>query len=248
MQPILLMAYFIMSHKIDINADLGEGMGNDETLLGIVSSANIACGGHAGSLELMRQTARLALMKGVRIGAHPSFPDRENFGRTPMQMAKSELVESLIEQISALEAIVRDEGGRLFHVKPHGALNNLACQDADLAALIVGVVQDFDPGLALLAPALSKLYEAGRAAGLSVLAEIYADRAYDESGMLLARSLPGAVIHEPELCAMQVRAMIKQGGIITQSGQVLPCQIDSLCVHGDNAQAVEVAKAVRDCR
>jgi UPF0271 protein len=236
-----------MTHKIDINADLGEGMANDQALLEIVSSANIACGGHAGSPELMRQTVRMALAMGVRIGAHPSFPDRENFGRIPLRMAKDDLAATLCQQIAALDSIVREEGGRLFHVKPHGALNNLACQDADLAAIVVGVVRDCDPGLALLAPAISKLYAAGKAAGLTVLAEIFADRAYDEAGMLLSRHLPGAVIDEPELCAARVKAMLAQGGIITQSGRLLACPIDSVCVHGDNTLAVKSALAVSSC-
>jgi UPF0271 protein len=240
------MESFAMIPKFDINADLGEGMANDEALLSIVSSANIACGGHAGSKDLMRQTVRLALAKGVRIGAHPSFPDRENFGRTPMRMADEDMKTTLREQIAALDAIAKEEGGRVSHVKPHGALNNLACHDAGLAAMIAEIVRDYDPGLALFAPALSELYKAGVAAGLFVFAEIYADRAYDEGGMLVARNLPGAVIHDPEICAARVRAMIEQGGIITQSGQLLACPIDSICVHGDNAQAVQTAQAVRD--
>jgi UPF0271 protein len=243
-RPISLMAFFLMTHKIDINADLGEGMANDEALLGIVSSANIACGGHAGSYELMRHTARMALKKGVLIGAHPSFPDRENFGRVSMLLSEAELKKTLLEQIVALDVIVREEGGALFHVKPHGALNNLACQDAGLAKLIARTLHEYNPALILLAPALSQLYQEGKAAGLSVLAEIFADRAYNYEGALLPRHLPGAVIHQPEICAVRVTAMLKQGGIITQSGQFIACPIDSVCVHGDNDEAVETAKAV----
>lgn len=237
-------------NAINLNADLGESfgawsMGSDAELLQIVGSANIACGFHAGDPLVMRQTVRQALDAGVSLGAHPSFPDLQGFGRRAMQIAAAELEAMLIYQLGALAGIARAEGGVLTHVKPHGALNNMACEDAALAATVVRAVKAFDPALILLAPALSQLQRAGEAAGLAVGIEIFADRAYSDAGNLLPRSQPGAVLHAADACVAHVLRCVEAGGIVCASGKVLKTPFHSICVHGDGPQAVAAAAAIR---
>ena len=236
--------------KINLNADCGESfgawrMGEDAALLPIVRSANIACGFHAGDPLVMRTTVRTALAAGVSLGAHPGYPDLQGFGRRPMKMAPTELEAALLYQIGALAGIAAAEGGRLTHVKPHGALNNQACEDAALAETVARAVKAFDRELILLAPALSELATAGERAGLRVAAEIFADRAYTEHGTLVPRSQPGAVIHEPEMLIEHVLRMLDAGGIVAQSGRVLPTAMHSVCVHGDTLGAVDCARELR---
>ena len=237
-------------NRLNLNADLGESfgawkMGSDAELLQIVGSANIACGFHAGDPLVMRRTLRQALDAGVSLGAHPSFPDLQGFGRRAMQIPAAELEAMLIYQIGALAGIAGAEGGVLTHVKPHGALNNMACEDAALAATVARAVKAFDSSLILLAPALSQLQRAGEAAGLAVGIEVFADRAYTDDGNLVPRSQPGAVLHAAEDCVAHVLRFVEAGGIVCASGKVLKTTFHSICVHGDGAQAVAAAAAIR---
>lgn len=237
-------------NRLNLNADLGESfgawsMGSDAELLTIVGSANIACGFHAGDPAVMRQTVRQALAAGVSLGAHPSFPDLQGFGRRAMHIPAAELEALLIYQIGALAGIAQAEGGVLTHVKPHGALNNMACADAALAATVARAVKAFDPTLILLAPALSQLQQAGEAAGLPVGIEVYADRAYADDGNLVSRAQPGAVLHSAADCVAHVRRCVAAGGIVCASGKVLPTPFHSICVHGDGKEAVAAAAAIR---
>lgn len=236
---------------INLNADLGESfgawrMGDDAALLAIVGSANIACGFHAGDPLVMTETVRLAGAAGVSLGAHPAFPDLQGFGRRVMQLSPRELAAVLTYQVGALLGIARAQGQRVTHVKPHGAMNNMACEDSGMAATIAAAVKAIDAELILLAPALSQLAAAGRAAGLRVADEIFADRAYGDDGNLLPRGRPGAVLDDASACLAHVLRMIERGGIVSASGALLPCSFHSICVHGDNAHAVATAAVVRD--
>lgn len=240
-----------MPKLINLNADLGESfgawkMGEDAALLGVVRSANIACGFHAGDPLVMRNTVRTALAAGVGLGAHPAYPDLQGFGRRPMKMAPAELEAAVIYQIGALAGMAAAEGGRLTHVKPHGALNNQACEDAAMADSVARAVKAFDRELILLAPALSELLAAGERAGLPVASEIFADRAYAEAGTLAPRGQAGAVLHDPDQVVAHVIEMLEAGGIVTQGGKVLPTTMHSICVHGDTPGAVENARRLRD--
>ncbi|MEZ5628294.1 MAG: 5-oxoprolinase subunit PxpA [Rhodocyclaceae bacterium] len=236
--------------KLNLNADLGESfgawpMGADEALLPIVDSANIACGFHAGDPRVMRHTVRTALASGTTLGAHPAFPDLQGFGRRKMQLPPDELEAMVIYQVAALAGMAQAEGGRLTHVKPHGALNNMACEDAAMAEAIARAVRAFDRHLILLAPATSELAAAGQRAGLLVALEAFADRAYTPRGTLVPRSQPGAVLHDPAECIAHVRRLLAAGGLVALDGAVLPTPIHSICVHGDNAEAVDTARALR---
>ena len=235
---------------INLNADLGESygawtMGSDTELLQVINSANIACGFHAGDPVVMRETVRLAVAHGVSLGAHPAFPDLPGFGRRVMQLSPRELEAAILYQVGALQAMAAAEGGRVTHVKPHGAMNNMACADEAMAATVARAVKALDPGLILLAPALSALERAGEAAGLRVAREVFADRSYQADGQLTPRSRPGAVLHEASDCVPHVQRMLDAGGIVTADGQRLPTRIDSICVHGDGPGAVAAAQAIR---
>jgi UPF0271 protein len=237
--------------KINLNADLGEGfgaytMGNDAALLGLVNSANIACGFHAGDPVVMKQTVAQARTYGVSLGAHPAFPDLQGFGRRRMAIPHADIYAMVAYQIGALQAIAATEGQKVSHVKPHGALNNMACEDQDMAQHVAQAVYDVNPDLILLAPALSYLAAAGDAVGLRVALEAFADRTYQHNGLLAPRQQKGAVLHHPEDCKQHVLAMLKQQGLITVDGAVLPTPIHSICVHGDGAMAVASATAIRD--
>lgn len=235
---------------INLNADLGESfgawhMGNDAALLPLVGSANIACGYHAGDPVVMRSTVRLAVAHNVSLGAHPAFPDLQGFGRRAMQLSPTELEAAILYQVGALQAMAAAEGGRVSHVKPHGALSNMACADAAMAATVARAVRALDRDLILLAPALSALERAGEAAGLRVAREVFADRSYQADGQLTPRTQPGAVLHDSQACVQHVLHMLAAQGIVSADGQCLPTRIDSICVHGDGTQAVETARAVR---
>ena len=237
--------------RINLNADLGEGygpwtMGDDAAMLAIVSSANIACGGHAGDPDVMRLTLRLAQENGVSIGAHPSYPDLRNFGRRAMALAPTELENQLAAQIGALIGIAALEGVCVSHVKPHGALNNQACIDRALADTICTTIRAIDPALILLAPAASQLVAAGHAAGLAVVEEIFADRAYLPDGQLVPRSRTDAMIHGAEACLAHVQTMLEAGALIAIDGTRIPTTIGSICVHGDSPDAVAVARSLCD--
>lgn len=239
-----------MQQPINLNADLGESfgawsMGDDAAMLGIIGSANLACGFHASDPLVMRDTVALAVANGVSIGAHPAFPDLQGFGRRVMRMAPKELEACIIYQIGALQAIAHSKGARVTHVKPHGALSNVACQDDATAETVVRALLSLGGELPLLAPALSAMTRAAQRLGLPVWHEVFADRTYQEDAQLTPRSQPGSVLHEPEACVAHVLAMLERGGIVTTSGQFLPTPIDSICVHGDGVTAVQTARTLK---
>jgi 5-oxoprolinase (ATP-hydrolysing) subunit A len=235
---------------INLNADLGESfgpwvMGDDDALLDVVTSANLACGFHAGDPDVMRRTVRACVAKGVSIGAHPGYHDLQGFGRRALKLAHAEIENLIAYQVGALAGVAALEGGKVTHVKPHGALNNQACADAGIASAICRAVRAIDPGLILLAPAASALLTAGREAGLRVVEEIFADRAYQDDGQLAPRGTPGALVHGAEHCAAHVQAMLAAGALIALSDKRIPTAIGSVCVHGDGAEAVAVARHLR---
>ena len=239
-----------MSQTINLNADLGESfgawsMGADEALLEIVASANVACGYHAGDPLVMRRTVAVAKARGVSIGAHPAFPDLQGFGRRRMDIPAAELEAMIICQIGALQAIAAAEGARVSHVKPHGALNNMACADRKLADCVARAVLAVSPQLILLAPAHSQLAAAGQKLGLSVVLEVFADRAYQDDGQLVPRNQPGAMIHGAEAALAHVLRMLDEQAIISLDGKRLPTRVQSICVHGDNPEAVATAAHIR---
>ena len=235
---------------INLNADLGESfgawtMGDDQALLEVIASANLACGFHAGDPLVMRRTLRLAHQRGVSIGAHPSYPDLQGFGRRAMNMAAEDLEAAIIYQIGALAALAGAEAATVSHVKVHGALSNSACADPLVANTVCRATVAVDPALILLAPVLSQLAVAGREAGLRVIEEVFADRAYLDDGQLVPRSRPDAMIHGADASLAHVRRMLEDGAITSVSGKRLPLRVESICVHGDGAAAVATARALR---
>jgi 5-oxoprolinase (ATP-hydrolysing) subunit A len=220
--------------KIDLNCDLGEGIGNDKAIMPYITSANIACGFHAGDEQIMRETVRLAKRFGVNVGAHPSWNDRGNFGRVEMTASSEEVEKLVFEQIQILTGIAKEEGVTLTHVKPHGALYNQAAKDIELANVIARAVKKISVDLILVGLAGSRSIEAGRGMGIRVAAEGFPDRGYNADGTLMSRSLPGALIESPEEVARHAVELIKQGGM------------DTLCLHGDHPRAAENAKLLRD--
>jgi UPF0271 protein len=239
-----------MGKKVNLNADLGESfgawsMGADEQILPLIGSANLACGFHAGDPLVMRNTLRLAKQNGVSVGAHPAYPDLQGFGRRRMTIAAEELEAIILYQIGALSGLARAEGTEVTHVKPHGALSNMACENDKIAETVARAVKAHNSDLILLAPALSPLAAAGKAAGLRVVQEIFADRAYLDDGQLVPRSRPDAMIHGAEAALAHVEAMLTEGALVCASGKRLPTEIGSICVHGDGPDAVEIAKHLR---
>jgi UPF0271 protein len=236
--------------KINLNADLGESfgaytIGNDQQLLQVVASANLACGFHGGDALVMSQTVERAHAAGVSLGAHPSFPDLQGFGRREMRLAPNELEAMIIYQVGALDGIARAQGCRVTHVKPHGALNNMACVDAAIAKTVARAIKVYNQELILLAPVLSELAAAGATAGLLVALEVFADRAYTDQGQLVPRNHSGAVLHTVADAVQHVIRMLDAKGIVSVNGKLLPVNFHSICVHGDNAHAVETAIQVR---
>ena len=232
--------------QIDLNADLGEGCDNDEALLALVSSANIACGWHAGDAKTMRQCVRWAIDNGVAIGAHPSFPDRENFGRSEMNLPLDEVIAGMLYQIGALAAIVKAEGGRLTHVKPHGALYNQAVKDPALADALCEAVRRFDPSLKFFGLAGSGMIEAARRAGLQPVEEVFADRAYNADGSLVSRKLPGALIESDADAIAQTLSLVRDHRVTAIDGSTVPVNAQSVCLHGDGAHALAFAQRIRE--
>ena len=232
--------------EIDLNADLGEGAGNDEALMGLVSSANIACGWHAGDAQTMRQCVRWALQNGVAIGAHPSFPDRENFGRSTMHLPPEEIIAGVLYQIGALAAIAKAEGGALAHVKPHGALYNQAVKEPELAAAIVDAVRHFDPSLKFFGLAGSGMIDAARRAGPEPVEEVFADRGYMPDGSLVPRSQAGALIEDEEASLAQTLSLVRDHQVRAIDGSIVPVNAQSVCLHGDGAHALEFARRIRE--
>ena len=235
---------------IDLNCDMGEGygrwaLGSDAALLALVTSANVACGLHAGDPHTMRATLRLARERGVAVGAHPGYPDLQGFGRRAMALSADEVRDCVLYQLGALAAFARAEGVTLRHVKPHGALYNVAARDAPIADGIAQAVREFDPSLVLVGLAGSLLVDAGRALGLVVAEEAFADRAYEPDGALRDRRLTGAVLPTREAAVAQALAIVRDGAVRAWSGELVPLRADTLCIHGDTPGAVEFAQAVR---
>jgi len=239
-----------VDRRIDLNSDLGEGfgawrMGDDEAILEQVSSANIACGFHAGDPTVMMRTVRLAAGRGVAIGAHPSLPDLQGFGRRELRIAPEEAYQLVLYQVGALHAFCRAGGVPLSHVKPHGALYNMAARDQPLAQAIAQAVRDFDPALVLFGLAGGALVEAGRAAGLQVANEVFADRTYQADGSLTPRSRADALLTDPAAALAQVQDMVFAGAVTATDGTRVPIRADTLCLHGDGPGAVALARALR---
>jgi 5-oxoprolinase (ATP-hydrolysing) subunit A len=237
-------------HSIDLNCDCGESfgayvIGDDAAMLNIVTSANVACGFHGGDPEVMARTFRLAKDNGVAVGAHPSFPDLQGFGRRRLPFSAGEIERLVAYQIGAAQALAAYVGHRLTHVKPHGALSNIASEEPEIAHAIARATKAVDPKLIFLAIASTQLERAGDAAGLAVAREIYADRSYRDDGLLVSRALPDAVLHDPATIAARVVTMIEEKAVVTASGKRRPTQIDSVCVHGDTPDAVAIAQGVR---
>ena len=236
--------------KLDINADLGEGfgpwaMGDDAALLDLVTSGNLACGFHAGDPLIMRRTAEMAKARGVDIGAHVGFPDRQGFGRRPMQVEIPELAAMVVYQLGALAGIARSVGARMTHMSFHGALGNMAAADRDLALPLLEAVAAFDPALMVLTSSSVAIEGAAAELGLRTAVSFLADRAYDDAGLLVSRKLPGAVIHDRLAVLERVARLLREGCVITASGARLPTQARSILVHGDTPGAVELARAIR---
>lgn len=238
--------------RIDLNCDMGESfgawtMGHDEEMLKIVTSANVACGFHGGDPLVMFETVAEAKKRGVGVGAHPGFLDLWGFGRRAFQGEKpDDIMKMVVYQLGALEGVARALGHPLRHLKPHGALQNLAAADRNVALAVGRAIAAFDPSLIYLAQAGTELEKAALELGLPVAREIYADRGYDDDGFLLSRRLPGALLHDPEEAAQRVLAMVREGAVISVSGKRLPVAIDTVCVHGDNPAAVKMAARVRE--
>ncbi|ABL98233.1 5-oxoprolinase subunit PxpA [Shewanella amazonensis] len=230
--------------SLQLNADVGEGYPFDADIIALVDAANIACGGHAGDSNSMRATVKLAIANGCLIGAHPSFPDKANFGRQPMRMEAIALTTSLIDQIQALKQICDEEGATMFHVKPHGALYNQAAFDKELASCLIEAIQAVDAKLVLMGLAASPLLQWAREAGLRVQAEAFADRRYEADATLVSRQQPGAVIHNQAEALAQVQALMS-GSLTSIDGARLRLRADTLCLHGDNPEALQFARRIR---
>ncbi|HVS05001.1 MAG TPA: 5-oxoprolinase subunit PxpA [Candidatus Dormibacteraeota bacterium] len=232
--------------QLDLNADVGEGDPDaDAALLLLVTSANIACGRHAGDPRTMRTTVALAVRHGVAVGAHPGYDDRANFGRRSMHLSAADIKDLLVEQLGAIDAIARSEGSILRHVKPHGALYNQAETDDLVAEAIVAAVRAFNPNLPLVGRAGSAMADAAAAVGHPFTPEAFADRRYRPDGSLLPRSQPGAVLTDPEEVARQVRSLVTHGEVIASDGSHLPIAFETLCLHGDTPGSAALAARIR---
>ena len=235
---------------VDLNCDMGESfgawtLGQDADLMPLITSANVACGFHAGDPGVMRQTVRLALRQGVAIGAHPGLPDLVGFGRRNMDISPEEAFDMTVYQLGALAAVVRAEGGKLHHLKPHGALYNLAATNAGLAESIAEAVYKVQPELTLYGLAGSELTRAGEKIGLHTAHEVFADRTYQANGTLTPRRQPDALITSPEVAIQQVIKMIATGKVRAQSGAEVAIRADTVCLHGDGAHALAFARQLR---
>ena len=228
---------------MDINCDMGEGIGNDAALMPYITSANIACGFHAGNGDTIRRTIDLALQYNVSVGAHPSFRDKENFGRREMQMSPDKLYAIVIEQLIKIDLIAREKGASLHHVKPHGALYNMAARDATLARIIAQAAMDFNEDIVLYGLSGSHLISEAKALGLKTASEVFADRTYQDDGRLTPRTQSNALIDDEQKCTQQVLQMLN-GTVTTTSGQVIAISAETICIHGDGKNALRVAKAI----
>ena len=236
--------------EININCDLGEtskfcSSENDPLLLGIVNSANIACGYHAGDKPTMKRTVEVSKKNGVSIGAHPSFNDPDNFGRKRLNLPSLEIKKLIIDQINILNEIAETDSMKVTHVKPHGALNNMACENFELASVIAKSIMNVNKDLIFLVPTGSEMENAGKKLGMKIASEIFADRNYEDDGNLVSRSKNNALITDPEIAKNHVIKMVKSQALNCYSGKQISCDIDSICVHGDGKTAVKTADEIR---
>ncbi|MDC1378797.1 LamB/YcsF family protein [Pelagibacteraceae bacterium] len=237
--------------EININCDLGEkskfhSIKNDPELLNIVNSANIACGYHAGDEQTMNMVIQISKKNGVSLGAHPSFNDPENFGRKRMNLNSLEIKKLIFEQYEILQKIAQNYNENVTHIKPHGALNNMACEDLELATTLAVAIKEINKDIIYLVPTGSQMEVAAKKNSLRIACEIFADRNYEDNGNLISRSKPNALITDPELAKKHVLSMVKNQAINCLSGKQIPCEIDSVCIHGDNESSLATAKSIRD--
>ena len=237
--------------NVDLNSDMGEGfgswsMGDDAALLDIVTSANVACGFHAGDPDVMDKTMRRAVQNGVGIGAHPGFADLKGFGRRQLPIPHDELANAVAYQLGAAQAMAKRAGGKVRHLKLHGALANMASVDHALAKTCYQAALDVDPDITIMVLAATAQEESARELGCTWAGEIFSDRAYNDDATLVDRSLPGAVLHDASVAAPRILDMLKAGAIISNSGKHIPCPIDTICLHGDTPGAVAMAQGIRD--
>ena len=240
----------IMFREININCDLGEkskhhSNKHDPDLLKIVNSANVACGYHAGDEQTMNEVILVSKENGVSIGAHPSFNDPENFGRNKINLSSVEIKKLIIDQYEILQKIADKHDEVVSHIKPHGALNNMACEDIELAEIIANTINEISKDLIYLVPTGSKMEIAAKRLNMKIACEIFADRNYEDDGNLVSRKKPNALIIDPELAKNHVLSMVKNQAINCHSGKQIPCEIDSVCIHGDNKSSLETAKSVK---
>ena len=237
--------------EININCDLGEKSKHhsnkyDPELLGIVNSANIACGYHAGDEDTMRETIKISKKNGVSIGAHPSFNDPENFGRKRINLSSTEIEKLIQDQYNILQAIAQQNEVSVSHIKPHGALNNMACEDIELATIIAKTIYKINKDLIYLVPTGSKMEVSAKKLGMKVACEIFADRNYEDDGNLVSRKKNTALITDPVKAQKHVLKMVKNQALNCLSGKQIPCEIDSVCIHGDNYSSLDTAFKVRE--
>jgi UPF0271 protein len=244
-RPLTSVSRSMRRTTVDLNADVGEGCGQDAALFPLISSANIACGFHAGDLRSMREAVTRARDHGVAVGAHPSFADREHFGRREMRLSADQMHECIVAQITSLAEIAASERVRVVHVKPHGALYNMAARDGELAEAIVRAVVSVDPQLALFGLAGSQLISAGVRLGVRTLSEAFADRGYQADGTLLPRGQPGSVLDDDFEVARRAVAMVADAAIVTAEGTTIALQADTICIHGDTPGAARMAGRIR---
>ena len=240
----------LMTKEININCDLGEksqhhSNEHDPDLLEIVNSANVACGYHAGDEETMNEVISISKKNGVSIGAHPSFKDPENFGRSRLNLSSNEIRKLIIDQYEILQNIAINHGETVSHIKPHGALNNMACEDIELATTIAQTINDISKDLIYLVPTGSKMQEAAKKLDMKIACEIFADRNYEDDGNLVSRKKSNALITDPEIAKKHVLSMVKNQALNCHSGKQIPCEIDSVCIHGDNKSSLATAKEIR---
>lgn len=239
-------------YQVDLNCDMGESfgayrLGNDDEILPFITSANIACGFHAGDPATMRQTVKRALANGVAIGAHPGLPDLQGFGRRPMEISAQEATDMVVYQVGALAAFAKAEGGQLQHVKPHGALYNMAAVQPKVAEAIAEAIYQVEPECILFGLSGSELVQAGRKIGLRTAHEVFADRTYQQDGTLTPRSHPDALIKDTDQALKQVVRMVKEGKVRSLQGVDVPIQADTICIHGDGSHALLFARKIRTC-
>ena len=237
--------------EININCDLGEKSKHqsnkyDPDLLEIVNSANVACGYHAGDEATMNEVVQISKKNGVSIGAHPSFNDPENFGRSRINLSENEIKKLIIDQYEILQKIALKHGENVTHIKPHGALNNMACEDINLANILAKTIYSIDKELIYLVPTGSKMEIAAKKLNMKIACEIFADRNYEEDGNLVSRKKPNALIIDPEEAKKHVLTMVQEQALNCYSGKKIPCEIDSVCIHGDNISSLATAKSIKE--